>query len=222
MQTMDDFIEAQELNTKAVMKVLCQCARFHEKLNEFLHEHRWETLPAHAIQKFIDAYHASEVNMRTGEIITPSEKIKEVKFFPHTKIQFSVETSPINYLKDPFVRLEVIIEDYKGDKVIIDKDVDGISFSDQGYMNVLNTYEYLCNIDLEKINKYSKIYVIIKSLRKENIKDMLATLTLPEHTKSATLHYSQEAQKFDKILAFELYWEVNCWRTRPTKKEYKP
>ena len=89
-------------------------------------------------------------------------------------------------------------------------------------MNILNTYEYLCNIDLEKMNKYSKIYVIIKFLRKENIKNMLATLTLPEHTKSATLHYSQEAQKFDKILAFELYWEVNCWRTRPTKKEYKP
>lgn len=54
MQTIDDFIEVQELNTKAIMKVLCQCARFHKKLNKFLHEHRWETLPTHAIQKFIN------------------------------------------------------------------------------------------------------------------------------------------------------------------------
>ena len=48
------------------------------------------------------------------------------------------------------------------------------------------------------------------------------TLTMDEEALETCNYYSQEAQKFDKILAFELYWEVNCWRTRPTKKEYKP
>lgn len=93
-----DFLEEQEVNRDTTAKIITECSRFNEKLKEFLRYQLWDKIPATTIEKLINCYQRSKVNLRTGEIIEPDSLIPLITFNYKENVSIGIKYAlmPIN------------------------------------------------------------------------------------------------------------------------------
>ena len=76
--SLKDYIDNSELTKEMTEKIILECSKYNKELKNYLAYHKWLEVPGNAIKKFVYAYQESKSNIKTGEIIKPSEMIESI------------------------------------------------------------------------------------------------------------------------------------------------
>ena len=72
------FLESFGFSDEYCKKIIRECALYNKELYNFLNSSAWWELPFTTIYNFVEAYNNSEVNIKTGKIITPAIELEHI------------------------------------------------------------------------------------------------------------------------------------------------
>ena len=77
----DDFLDAFDQTRESMRDIVLACGKVNESLDDILINYAWDQIPVLQLNNILEMYNMSKINILTGEIIEPCEKLITYKFF---------------------------------------------------------------------------------------------------------------------------------------------
>ena len=76
--TLLEYLEQEKISLDLARLIIYQSSEHNENIEDFLENNSWYNLPLATFQQIMEEYDASQINLRTGEIIKPTYKLKNL------------------------------------------------------------------------------------------------------------------------------------------------
>ena len=77
----DDFLDAFDQTRESMRDIVLACSKVNKSLDDILINYSWDQIPVLQLNNILEMYNMSKINILTGEIIEPCEKLITYKFF---------------------------------------------------------------------------------------------------------------------------------------------
>ena len=77
----DDFLDAFDQTRESMRDIVFACGKVNKSLDDILINYSWDQIPVLQLNNILEMYNMSKINILTGEIIEPCEKLITYKFF---------------------------------------------------------------------------------------------------------------------------------------------
>lgn len=221
--TLLDYLEQEKISLDLARLIIYQTSEHNYHIEDFLENNNWYNLPLTIFQQIMEEYDASQINLKTGEIIKPSYKLKNIAIKEILKnISFSIiAKSEINEFS---LSTAIVLARTSDDTEVETADknqpeVQGVKIEDiETFINYEPKYimSQDTNIYLDKINSEAdQIYIIVfkgdKKIKYDNVKAIIKNNDIKLHT----LDVTKEMNAHSGVECFRLDLNKKDWAITP-------
>ena len=215
---LENFLKEKEINKKAIQLILKECSKYNRSLAFFLTFHEWHEVPAHILGQFIKAYEQSEVNLKTGKIISPSSRIENIQVEKPKTVTLAVDALFKNEKREGDYEIYFISRNKDNERTAICRreytDESAVTYDDSKI-----DYDLKANINLEDLNhettKRITAYVIVKQYykykREDYLYDKFQIELLYDEKLIKSMDMTDVMNKTHGVFALDLRWYENDW-----------
>lgn len=219
--SLKEYIDNSELTPEITEKVLLECSKYNDELSDFLSYHKWNELPGNALKKFVYAYQESKTNIKTGEILEPSDSIYPIIILPPLEdLSVGIEFIPSEQAENSYCELIIEARD-ENDKVITQtffgvNTLEGIEFEffnkDDNYFFDEQVFFKLSRLD----SRIKKINILVTptentATTKEPF-NFVSVCLMEEDTVVDEYKITEDINKNKEPIVYQFIWDINEWR----------
>ena len=196
--TLLEYLEQEKISLDLARLIIYQSSEHNENIEDFLENNNWYNLPLATFQQIMEEYDASQINLRTGEIIKPTYKLKNLSLREILKnISFNIiAKSEVNEFS---LSTAIVLARTSDDSEVETADknqpeIQGVKIEDiEIFINHEAKYvmSQESNIHLDKIDSEAdQIYIIVfkgdKKIKYDNVKAIIKNNDIKLHTLDVT------------------------------------